>query len=492
MSRLLRAIATVVLLAGIAVAIAAAFAISERRALAERYLLDRIAARGIAPAALRVTHVDARGIAIEDLTIGAATAPDLAVAQIDATWSVDGARAGRLDSLRVAGVKLRGAMRNESLSLGALDALFRDDADADAAPPVLPSSTIEIADGVIEVETPKGRAKGTLGGSLHSDADGAIKGEFKVAVAGAGLRAGGGVALSGSLDQPEFRVSLKPEAGLPIAGRIDARGRVTRQKGERVVDVTVALRDVSYTSEIVRASGINGAIALRAPPLRTPKKQVISLARVDIGVPLTDGLVEFSLRRDGSVGVALALLHFASGELRAEDVVLDLAAKETSVTLQARGLDLTELLARVDLPGIEGTGFVEGALPLVLTSSAIFVRNGLLHAAEGGGKIVYTPDEKTRALGAARPNDLGLALGAFSDFHYEILEARLDGELQGEMKIGLHVRGENPEFQDGRPVELNLNLEARLADLVRAGAASYRVPTVVEERLKAFTEGGKR
>ena len=60
------------------------------------------------------------------------------------------------------------------------------------------------------------------------------------------------------------------------------------------------------------------------------------------------------------------------------------------------------------------------------------------------------------------------------------------------MKIGLHVRGENPGFQDGRPVELNLNLDARLADLVRAGAASYRVPTVVEERLKAFTEGGKR
>jgi hypothetical protein len=56
------------------------------------------------------------------------------------------------------------------------------------------------------------------------------------------------------------------------------------------------------------------------------------------------------------------------------------------------------------------------------------------------------------------------------------------------MKIGLHVRGANPSFQDGRPVELNLNLDARLADLVRAGVASYRVPTAVEERLRAFSE----
>ncbi len=131
-------------------------------------------------------------------------------------------------------------------------------------------------------------------------------------------------------------------------------------------------------------------------------------------------------------------------------------------------------------------------MPLLISKSAIVVKDGLLRAAEGGGKIVYAPDEKTRALAAARPNDLGLAVDAFSDFEYEILEARFDGELQGEMKIGLHVRGVNPGFQDGRPVELNLNLDARLADLVRAGAASYRVPTVVEERLKAFSEGDKR
>ena len=81
---------------------------------------------------------------------------------------------------------------------------------------------------------------------------------------------------------------------------------------------------------------------------------------------------------------------------------------------------------------------------------------------------------------------------AFSDFRFEALDARLDGELDGEVRVGLHVRGANPGFQDGRPVELNLNLEARLADLVRAGRASYRVPEVVEERLRAYSEEATR
>jgi hypothetical protein len=491
MTRVFRAVGTLLLLALVALAIAAAVAITERNAVAERLLLDRIAARGVEPAALLVSHVDARGIAVEGFTIGAPDAPDLAVERIDATWSVDGVRAGRLDSLRIDGVLLRGARRGDALSFGALDALFGGETEPESAP-VLPSSTIEIADGKIEIATPQGTAKGTLGGSLDSAADGAIEGDFQVALDGAGLRANGNVTLAGSLDEPSFRATLKTGAGLPIAGRVDARGQVEREQGERLLNATIALRDASYTSEIARASGINGTIALRAPPLHTPKQQVLSMARLEIGVPLTDGLIEFTLRRNGTVAVELAVLHFASGELRAENVVLDLAAKETAVTLEARGLDLTEVLSHVDLPDIEGTGFVEGELPLVISQSAIVVKDGLLRAAEGGGKIVYTPDEKTRALAESRPNDLGLAVAAFSDFQYEILEARLDGELQGEMKIGLHVRGVNPSFQDGRPVELNLNLDARLADLVRAGAASYRVPTVVEERLKAFSEGDRR
>lgn len=94
-------------------------------------------------------------------------------------------------------------------------------------------------------------------------------------------------------------------------------------------------------------------------------------------------------------------------------------------------------------------------------------------------------------MAASRPGDLGLAVAAFSDFRFDELEARLDGDLTGELAVALHVRGVNPGFQDGRPVELNLNLEARLADLVRAGQASYRVPEAVQEHLRAYSEDAK-
>jgi len=488
MSRVLRATGIAAALLLLALALAAAVGYARRVPLAERLLLDRIASLGVSPAALHVTGLDARGISIADLVIGAAEAPDLKIAVIAASWSLAGLREGRLDSLHVSGVELRGTQRDGRLSLGALDALLAGEASADAAP-ALPASEIAIEAARVRIETPQGLATGTLGGSLQSAADGIIAGQFKLALDGAGLRARGTLDLAGSLETPTFHSLLEADQGLPIAGRIEVRGTVAREKGERVFDATVALRNASYTSDLVRISGANGVIALRGPPLRTPKSQIVSLAKVDVGVPLTDGLVEFTLRRDGTIAIALATLHIADGELRAQDVVLDPDAKQTQVTLQARGLDLTELLAHVDLPGIEGTGQVEGQVPLTRKGSSLVVTGGVLHAAESGGTIRYTPSEETRALGAARPSDLGIALDAFSDFHYEILEAHLDGELQGEMKIGLHVRGVNPSFQDGRPVELNLNLEARLADLVRDAAGAYRVPDVIEQRLRAFSAG---
>ena len=83
-------------------------------------------------------------------------------------------------------------------------------------------------------------------------------------------------------------------------------------------------------------------------------------------------------------------------------------------------------------------------------------------------------------------------LGALEDFRYETLVLGLDGDTRGDMTVTVALRGSNPNFQEGRPVEFNLNVEARLADLVRAGQLSTRVPEAVEERIRAVTEKKRR
>jgi hypothetical protein len=543
MRRALRVLAAVALALLVLLAAAAAAAWLARAALAERALHAALAARDLTPAALRIERIDPAGLALRDVAIGPPDAPDLAAARIEADWSWPGLRAGRLDALRAGGVRLRARLDEAGLSLGALDPLLAG-GTPDAALPALPAAHLALDDVRIEVSTPDGVATGELAGALDVAPDGAVEGRLSLSLAHPLGDARGQLDVAGRLDALAFTAELdgraaaagrriaatatgsadaltgaasadwhlaplvfapqqlQPEALYPplaalglreVAGRVEARGRVTRAAdGALAWTADVALRDLAAATPLARFEGLAAALALAGPPPYTPKRQIVSIGLLDVGVPLTEGLVEGSLRRDGALALRRARFRFADGALEAGETVIDPRGTPGAVTLRAEGLDLASLLERVALGGLTGTGRVEGELPLTREGDALVVRGGVLRATEAGGTIRYAPEASVRSLAASRPYDLGLAVEAFSDFRYEALEARVDGDLDAALAIGLHVRGVNPGFQGGRPVELNLNLEARLADLVRAGRASYRVPAVVEERLRAFSEGASK
>jgi hypothetical protein len=513
-----------------------------RTALAERVLLWRLAARGVSPAALRVERLGWRGIALREVVLGPPASPDLAVAELDLTWSAGGLRDGQYDSARVAGLRLRASLRERRLELGALAPLLRGGDEA-APAALLPARELDLRDAQIALQTPQGPARGELRGRLH-ELDGTLAGElelalrdgreppriapatlraelsgtpralrFGLALQGAGGRlradATGTADLETSTGDAELRIAplafapggLQPSALLPalepllaglgvanVAGRIEARGTLRLTAGAPDLRLAVALRELGFESELVRVAGLAGALSLRAPPLRTPKGQLLSVALLDPGVPLTDGLLDFQLLPGGVLALRRAHWRWAGGELLAEDVTFDPSAGESEARLQAHELDLAELLALVALEGLGGTGRIGGELRLVRRDGRIRVEDGVLRAGAEGGTIRYRPSASARALAASRPDDLGLALAAFSNFRYERLEARLDGDLGGELRVGLHVRGANPELEGGRPIELNLSLAAPLASLVRSGTETYRVPDAIEERLRAFSE----
>ena len=64
--------------------------------------------------------------------------------------------------------------------------------------------------------------------------------------------------------------------------------------------------------------------------------------------------------------------------------------------------------------------------------------------------------------------------------------------MSGQLDVKVHARGRNPNFQQGRPVVLNVNVEAPLQSLLRAGLAAYRVPEEIEGQVKRFFDRGKK
>jgi hypothetical protein len=284
--------------------------------------------------------------------------------------------------------------------------------------------------------------------------------------------------------QPAQLVPALAAYATAVAGSIEANGRARWSKGRAKLTLDLAARDLSFDTPHAQVEGMNGTLRVLGPaPYSTPEGQLVSIARIGFGLDLVDGVVGGRLRPDGVIVIDKAEWHTLGGVVRTAGSV-DPGASQQQIVLEAADLELAQLLALVNLEGLSGEGKLDGKLPVTRRSDAIEIRGGILKA-RPGGMLRYHPAAGVAGL-AGSGQGMALLLGAFENMTYDVLELTLDGDANGLMQLGLRVHGSNPEFQDGRPVHYNLNVEARLADILRQSVAAYRIPQVIEERLQHF------
>lgn len=286
---------------------------------------------------------------------------------------------------------------------------------------------------------------------------------------------------------------LQPAALFPFlgdqveaaSGSVEAAGTASWDGARAAAEIDLALREVGFTAHGATVSGLNGRIEIAGPsPPVTKPGQLISIALIDVGLELTDGLIEFQLRPDGLIQLERAEWQWAGGAVRTAGL-LDPMADSQQLVLEVVGVDLAKLLALVNLGGLEGSGRLGGRVPISRSGETLEIRGGELAGAPEGGRIRYRPSGGAEAMAEQR-HGLEQLLGALEDFHYDSLRLSVAGDTRGAVDVAVHLGGFNPNFERGRRVELNLNVEARLADLLRAGLAAYRVPEVIQKRLEEF------
>jgi hypothetical protein len=276
---------------------------------------------------------------------------------------------------------------------------------------------------------------------------------------------------------------------LRARGHVGAEGRLRFAEGALEASVTLAFRGLDLRTPYATLRQLDGAVELRGPaPLTTPPGQLVSLARIEGALPLTSGVIAFQLAPDALV-IERASWALAGGRLTASGR-LPLAAEERTLTLSAEGLDVATLLSALAFEGLSGTGTLAGALPLRQRGARLRIEGGQLRAT-APGVLRYASGPGAAALAEQQP-ELGTALAALADLRYEELGLELSGDTAEAMDVKLRVRGHNPNFQGGRPVVLEVNVEARLADLVKAGEVAYRVPAEIEERVRRVLDAGER
>lgn len=127
------------------------------------------------------------------------------------------------------------------------------------------------------------------------------------------------------------------------------------------------------------------------------------------------------------------------------------------------GLNLEKILKLFDVHGLTGNGVLDGAIPITLKETGVVMEDAELHAREPG-RLSYAP-------GAADPNE-NIGLKVLRNFHYKTLRVQFNYRSEGDYTLKLTLNGSNPDFYDGYPINMSLNIAGKLPGLFKSAIFS--------------------
>ncbi|NTW55672.1 MAG: hypothetical protein HGB20_01345 [Chlorobiaceae bacterium] len=260
--------------------------------------------------------------------------------------------------------------------------------------------------------------------------------------------------------------------------------------------VSVALprqREQSLKDRIIAAGGMNADYIFSEPDIvfsrDTIGRTIVRFALKKLqritpsgGIELLDPRGKLSLLFDRENPDMVSLSDFSAqlldGNIRIDKADYDMRKKVTETTLFLNGIPLQKLLELQGVKKIYATGTMKGSVPLRIKSDRFEIMNGGLNA-EQSGQIIFssTPEERATATQGLRTT-----YEALSNFFYAQLLSSISMAPDGKSVITVKLRGNNPDFQGGRLVEMNLNIEQNLLDLFRSLSITSGIEQIISEK----------
>jgi hypothetical protein len=268
-------------------------------------------------------------------------------------------------------------------------------------------------------------------------------------------------------------------------GSFELLGDVGYANGKPTADFTLFIYDLSGRNGDVALEGLDGEVAFSGiAPWTTPPNQLLTAETLDIGVPLTDLALVFSLPGDDTVQIELGRAQFAGGSIMANPTHLRLGSDENHILLGVQGVDLATLLSYAEVSDLAIDASLSGSLPITISGKDIAIDKGRLES-DKEGTLRYAPSGSDVPLDLDEGN-LNLVLEALSDFRFSKLSLDINKPLGGSTELLLHIAGANPELYDGYPIELNVSVTGDLDRIARDSLAGWRISEELRERLSGF------
>ena len=299
-----------------------------------------------------------------------------------------------------------------------------------------------------------------------------------------------------TLDVPGLQFvpkGLQPEALTPLTlgviantqgivtgqGRIDWTAKGVTSSGAFHTDGIDLAAAFGPVSKIVGTISFTDLLGLVTPP-----HQTATIAEINPGVAVSNGVVHYQLRAGQKVQVEDARWPFAGGELILDPSLLSFEqTAQRHLTFRVKGLDAAAFVQQLAFPNISATGVFDGSLPMIFDQSGGRIVQGMLVARRGGGTLAYVGELSNAQLGSMGK----LAFDALKAIRYSSLAIGLDGRLDGEIVSSVTFDGVRQETGEttmvarmirNLPFRFNIRIRAPFRGLM-GSARAFVDPSVL-------------
>lgn len=292
--------------------------------------------------------------------------------------------------------------------------------------------------------------------------------------------------LSRLISQRFFSFDLE---GGSVSGRVNVSWSLDQNKTWRVGGpVVVDINNLSgYVDNTLFIDFNSRMLAEVTTPigLLSSKGLSASLVSIDPGMPLDKLSWEYGFdtaKQEFSLGNFAASL--LGGVVEIPSFTYKQQENQQQLNVVLSNLEMTQIVDLADYPNLAIDGRVSGYLPILLSGDTITLENGLMSALSPGGTIRYTP-----ATSAPSSNSsVQLVNDALSNYQYQLLDAGVNYDENGDLQMAVQLQGKNPDMNNGQAINLNVNISDNLPTLFKSLQAGRSISEELERQLRLRQE----
>lgn len=156
------------------------------------------------------------------------------------------------------------------------------------------------------------------------------------------------------------------------------------------------------------------------------------------------------------------------GKVTTPGLMVELSKPPFSTTFTLHNLDLARILSVEQQRGLQGTGILNGTVPMTFTSTGVSVKDGLVEAQPPGGVLRYISDSATAKATSEPDRQLQLVEQALNNFHYSLLRVGVRYEEKGTLDLSARLEGKNPDLKNTPPIHFNLTVQEHIPTLLKS------------------------